>query len=167
MSLILYTFILVILLVGFYLLKRKSHNQDFIQCVEAGPLKEVDASALSGMSYYDRPLVIRDEKGNVLDRSTYARLVVNGSCMSERGINDKDIIIAERVPQDVGIMKAELKPDSIVWLHINETGKDKIRVFEKWKDDSLVTYYFSNGQKKYSSNSHKPSQLCGIVKYKL
>lgn len=169
MELFLYILILAVLLGLYYILKTKSEtNQDYVQCVEAGPMDDVDASFLKRKSFCDRHVVVRNEKGVVLDRNQYSRLVVNGNCMNKRKIYHGDQIIAEKVSaNDAMSLKRILQKDNIVWLYIDETGIDKIRIFDQWEGDEMKTYYFKNGGICYSSHNHRVSQVKGIVRYKI
>lgn len=168
MSLFLYIVILTVLLGLYYIIKRKFSDREYVQCVEAGPMTVVDAERLKKMSYYDRPVRLRDNNGHQLSHDRYARIVVNGDCMNERKIFNKDVLVAEKFsPSEPEAFKKSLKPDNIVWLYIKETGIDKIRVFERWEADEMVTYYFLNGEKKYSSKKHGMSQVKGIVRFKM
>ena len=84
MELLLYISILAGLLGLYYMLKTKSDtNQDYVQCVEAGPMDDVDAAFLKRKSFCDRHVVVRNEEGVVLDKNQYSRLVVNGNCMNK------------------------------------------------------------------------------------
>lgn len=168
MELIVYAVILVVLLVSYYFSKQKNTKSEFIQCVEAGPLEGVDANELARRCYTDRQIVLRDEHGVELSHEKYSRLLVKGSCMTARKIFDGDTVIAEKIDNIQGeSLKKILHPDEIVWLHIADTGMDKIRVFQEWNGDKMVTYYFKNGKKHPSSSVHDIDQLRGVVRYKM
>ena len=169
MELLWYIMALSLLLGLYYWLKKKSGatNREYVQCVEAGSMGDVDAETLKKLSFYDRQVIIRDDNGNVLGNDRYARIVVNGNCMNERGIYNGDQLLAEKINADNTDLKAVLKKDNIVWLYIDQTKIDKIRVFDDWVNDEMKTYYFKNGNKHYSSHNHKASQVRGIVRYKI
>ena len=169
MELLWYIMALSVLLGLYYWLKKKSAaaNREYVQCVEAGPMDEVDAETLKKLSFYDRQIVVRDDNGKVLGNDRYARIVVNGDCMTERGIYNGNQLLAEKIIADSTNLQNVLKKDNIVWLYIDETKIDKIRVFDAWENDEMKTYYFKNGNKHYSSHNHKPSQVKGIVRYKI
>lgn len=169
MELFWYIMALSVLLGLYYWLKKNSgvSNREYVQCVEAGPMGDVDAETLKKLSFYDRQIVVRDDNGKVLSNDRYARIVVNGNCMTERGIYNGNQLLAEKIIADSTDLKVVLKKGNIIWLYIDETKIDKIRVFDKWENDELKTYYFKNGDKHYSSHNHKVSQVKGIVRYKI
>ena len=168
MELFIYVSILAALLVSYYFAKQKNTKSEFVQCVEAGPVEGIDSRELAQRSYYDRQVVIRDSRGQELNPGKYSRLLVKGSCMTPRKIYDGDTIVAEKIDETRrNTIQKELLPDNIVWLHISDTGMDKIRVFQEWKGDEMVTYYYKNGIKHPSSSNHSIDQLRGIVRYKM
>ena len=168
MNIILYAAILIVLLILYYLAKVNNAEKEFIQCVEAGPTKEVDAAELRRRSYYDRRIVIRGLNGEELPRDRYVRLLVKGICMTKRGVNNGDIIVAEKIEQEQIVNNRQcLQPTDIVWLHIDDTQMDKIRIFERWEGDQMVTFYYENGQERRSSTNHNISQIKGIVRFKM
>ncbi|MBO5156664.1 MAG: hypothetical protein J6C05_05970 [Prevotella sp.] len=168
MNIILFASILIILLTLYYLTKKSNAEKEFIQCVEAGPTREVDANELRRRSYYDRKAVIRGLNGEELSHERYARLLVKGYCMTERGINNGDIIVAEKVGQEqMAAIEQRLQPNNIVWLHIDDTEMDKIRIFKEWKDGEMITYYYVNGQERLSSSPHNINQIRGVVQFKV
>lgn len=170
MAIFWYISLLTVLLVLYYLVKKKNgnSNREYVQCVEAGPMDNVDAETLKRLSFYDRHAIIRDDKGAELSSDRYARIVVNGNCMNERDIFDGDQLVAEKISErNESHLKKILEKNNIVWLYIDETKINKIRVFDKWENGELKTYYFKNGGKHYSSLNHKASQVRGIVRYKM
>lgn len=168
MELSIYAIVLVLLLISYYFSKQKNTKSELVQCVEAGPVEGVDSQVLAKRSYMDRRVVIRDENGQELSNDRFVRLLVKGACMSERKIYDGDIVVAEKVVDSrKESIKNDLQPNTIVWLHIEETRMDKIRIFQEWKGDDMVTYYYKNGKKHPSSSYHNVSQVRGIVRYKL
>lgn len=168
MELLVYALILAMLLLSYYFAKQKNTKREFVQCVEAGPVEGIDSNDLAQRSYFDRQIVIRDERGQELNHDNYSRLIVKGACMTERKIYDGDTIIAEIIDNSRrDYIKKELQPDNIVWLHIEDTGMDKIRVFQEWKGDDMITYYYKNGVKHPSSSNHNIEQIRGIVRYKI
>lgn len=168
MNIILYAAILIVLLTLYYLAKMNNAERDFIQCVEAGPTTEVDAAELQRRSYYDRRIVIRGQNGEELPRDRYVRLLVKGICMTKRGVNNGDIIVAEKIEQEqIANNRQRLQPNDIVWLHIDDTQMDKIRVFKKWEGDKMVTFYYENGQERRSSSNHSINQIKGVVRFKM
>lgn len=166
MAIIIYAIILVLLLVVYYYSKKGTTPEVFVQCVEAGPVAEVDAGELRSLSYYDKDTVIRGLNGEELCSSDYARLLVKGICMSERGIKDGDMLVAEKAKRGQDFHQ-DLKSDNILWLHIEDTDMDKIRIFDCWEGEEMKTYYYKDGKKKPSSTKHKISQIKGIVRYKI
>lgn len=166
MAVVIYAIVLVTLLVGYYFSKKWTASKVFIQCVEAGPTSEVDAEELKRRSYYDKDIKICGMQGEELSSVRYSRILVKGTCMSKKGILDGDMLVAETFPKNTDFRK-ELKKGNIVWLHIEDTGMDKIRVFDGWENDELKTFYYKNDVKHPSSVNHAVSQICGIVRYKI
>jgi len=52
-----------------------------------------------------------------------------------------------------------------VLIYLKDINLYKIRVFDRFDGDGLVTYYFDNGKRKDSSKPHPISSVRGIVKY--
>lgn len=166
MAVVIYAIVLVALLVVYYFSKRRTVSKVFIQCVEAGPTSEVDAEELKRRSYYDKDTVIRGIKGEVLSSSTYKRILVKGTCMTPKEIYDGDMLVAETYSANTDFHK-ELKKGDIVWLKIEDTGMDKIRIFDGWNGDEMKTFYYKNDKKHPSSSNHIISQIRGVVRYKI
>lgn len=164
MSAIVFSVVMALLLTGYYISKRKRTSRVFIQCVEAGPTSISNAEELRRKSFYDKDTVMRGLNGEILSSTRYARILVNGTCMRERNIHDGDILIAELFDAEKDLCH-ELKSGEIVWLHIEDSGIDKIRVFDGWDGDELKTYYYKDGMKHPSSSNHLKSQVRGIVRY--
>lgn len=168
MNIILYTAILIVSFISYYLAKMSNTEKEFIQCVETGPTTEVDAAELQRRSYYDRRIVIRDPNGEKVPRDRYVRLLVKGIYMMNRGIYNDDIIVAEKIEQEqIANNRQYLQPNDIVWLYIDDTQMDMIRIFERWEGDELVTSYYENGQKRHSSLNHSINQIKGVVRFKM
>lgn len=166
MAVVIYAIVLVALLVVYYFSKKGTASQVFIQCVEAGPTSEVDAEELKRRSYYDKDTVIRGMQGEVLSSARYKRILVKGTCMTPKNINDGDLLVAETFSENTDFHR-ELRKGDIVWLKIEDTGMDKIRIFDGWNGDEMKTYYYKGDKKHPSSLYHHPSQICGVVRYKI
>lgn len=166
MAVVIYAIVLVALLVGYYFSKKGTASKVYIQCVEAGPTSEVDAEELKRRSYYDRDVKIRGMQGEELSSAQYSRILVKGTCMTKKGILDGDMLVAETFSKNTDFRK-ELKKGNIVWLHIEDTGMDKIRIFDGWENDEMKTFYYKNDVKHPSSTNHAVSQIRGIVRYKI
>lgn len=168
MEIIFYFIILVALLLSYFYAKRSNVKCDFVQCVEAGPIDGVGSAELKRRSFKDRQIVLRDQNGHELSHDRYVRLLVKGSCMSPRNINDGDVVIAEKVDEERRrTIRDELRVNNILWLHIEDTGMDKIRILRGWHNDEMITYYYRNGEEHESSSHHSISQIRGIVRYKM
>ena len=65
--------------------------------------------------------------------------------------------------------KKDIKTGDILMIHLESKGIDKIRVFEKMREDGLMdTYRFdANKNKKMSSRPHDLNSVVGKVKYLL
>jgi hypothetical protein len=168
MEIFVYSIILLILLLSYFYAKRRNVKSEFVQCVEAGPIDGVDAAELKRRSYKDRQVVLRDYNGQELSHDKFVRLIIKGNCMEPRNIKDGDMVIAEKVEETrIDAIRQVLQTNNIVWLHIEDTGMDKIRIFKEWAGDEMVTCYYRNGVERESSSHHKIDQIRGIVRYKM
>lgn len=168
MEIFVYAIILIILLLSYFYAKRRNVKSELVQCVEAGPIDGVDAAELKRRSYKDRQVVLRDNNGQELSHDKFVSLIVKGDCMAPRNINNGDMVIAEKVEEARrNAIRQELQTDNIVWLHIEDTGMDKIRIFKEWAGNEMVTYYYRNGVEHESSSHHSIDQIRGIVRYKM
>ena len=166
MTIIIYAILLAVALFLYYKVRNSNVEREYVQCVEAGGLEDVTAQDLKRRSYYDRKPFMKTRVGKMVDGEKYARLTVKGSCMSERGINEGDVIVAEKISTEDNLLDA-IKPNDIVWLYVKDTDLNKIRVFDKWEDGELITYYYKHGKKCQSRLHHKVDQVKGVVRYKV
>lgn len=158
--------VMLALLIGYYYFSYKRINSDYVQCVEAGGLKNVSESSQKNKSFRTRPLSFRvRESHQKIDSSQYIRIIVKGWCMKPRGIEDGDQLLVESInPNDA---KGRLHAGDIVLLYVPEKRVYKIRELETIKDDELVTFYYKEGNKQYSSTNHKLSMVRGVVRFKI
>ena len=168
MEIFVYSIILLILLLSYFFAKCRNVKSELVQCVEAGPIDGVDAAELKRRSYKDRQVVLRDNNGQELSHDKYVRLIIKGDCMTPRNIKNGDMVIAEKVEEARrNAIRQELQANAIIWLHIEDTGMDKIRVFKEWDGNDMVTCYYKNGVERESSSHHSIDQIRGIVRYKM
>lgn len=140
-------------------------NKSFVQCVEAGSTEHITAKELKKMSLYQPTKKLYDNKGSLLDPKMYFKIVVNGSCLEPKNICNKDFLIVKRLNQDeVGNLPA----GSVIMIHLDDTGVDKIREVVSVGSESIETqYYLDNGKAQRSSKPHLRSNVVGVVKYKI
>ena len=62
----------------------------------------------------------------------------------------------------------QIKKGDILLIYLSDNDIYKIRVFDRYEGEDLVTYrYDDNGRRQDSSRNHKESSIIGIVKYRL
>lgn len=160
-------FILIFVIVAslYGLLCYKQGNAETVIAVEAGSTAKASPKWINSKSF-KAPRCQYKINGEVIDSSLYMRLIVEGNCMIPRGIASGDQLLALKV-NDIEELKKELHQDNIVLIYLEDVNLYKIRIFDKFDGNNLLTYYFENGKRKNSSKPHSASSIKGIVKYAL
>ncbi|MDR2424456.1 MAG: S24 family peptidase [Prevotellaceae bacterium] len=155
--------ILLFLCVGFYTVQRKLP----LQTAEAGAITGVNKQNCASKRFsYRHDFVIN---GKPINPSKHIMLVVEGNCMSQRKIENGDIIFVRKF--DKSFTKNQIKPDDILLIwHDSEQYKGyKIRVLDNDKSENnneLNTFYYKEDGNKHLS-CHNINNIKGVVKYKL
>lgn len=144
-----------------------SGKQEFVQCVEAGPTLTTDAKRLRELSFYDRHRTIQMPDGKEIDTSGMIRIVVKGNCMKPKHIESGAQLLVKKInPKDH--IRNQIKTGDILLIHLTDNDIYKIRIFDRYKGEDLVTYrYDDDGKRKDSTRDHKESSIVGVVKYRL
>lgn len=158
-------FILIFLTVaGLYgFLCYRKGNAEEVTAVEAGATAKVSPEWINSKSF-KAPRCRYKVNEEVLDNSLYMRLIVEGNCMMPRGIASGDQLLALKV-NDIKDLKKELRSGNIVLIYLEDINLYKIRIFDKFEGNNLITYYYENGERKNSSRPHSASSIKGIIKY--
>jgi len=154
-------FALVASLYGFLCYKRG--NAETVTAVEAGTMAKASSEWINSKSFKS-PKCQYKINGEIIDSSLYMRLVVEGNCMVPRGIASGDQLLALKV-NDIEELRKELQHGNIVLIYLEDINLHKIRVFDRFEGDNLMTYYFENGKRRDSSRPHSINSIKGIVKY--
>lgn len=140
---------------------------EFVQCVEAGPTQEVDARRLRQLSFHDRRRTIRRPDGRRIGTAGMMRIVVKGNCMKPRHIETGAQLLVQKIDRHTPLAQ-QIKQGDILLIHLTDNGIHKIRIFDKYTDDGLLTYRFDdNGERQDSSRRHSEASVVGIVRYRL
>lgn len=144
-----------------------SGKQEFVQCVEAGPTLAINAKRLKELSFYDRHRTIQKTDGQEIDTSGMIRIVVKGNCMRPKNIESGAQLLVKKISEKESICN-QIKKGDILLIYLSDNDIYKIRVFDRYEGEDLVTYrYDDNGRRQDSSRNHKESSIIGIVKYRL
>lgn len=160
--------ILFILLIVFALIiYGMGKKTDYVACVEAGDTNCVNSDDLKVMSHREKHQVVLDEQGHLVPQKDYIKVVVKGNCLEPKGIVNGSELLVYKFKNDSE--KNDIKEGDILMIHLKSKGIDKIRVFEKMREDGLMdTYRFdANKNKKMSSRPHDLNSVVGKVKYLL
>lgn len=143
-------------------------KQEFVQCVEAGPTKKITAKFLEEQSFYAQRQIIKDQNGKDIDTSEMLRICVNGNCMKPKHIVTGSQLLVKKIDKNKPI-KEQIKQGDILLIHLEDNNIHKIRIFDKYQENHLLsTYrYDDDGKRKDSSNPHRESSVVGVVKYKI
>lgn len=156
-------FAIVALLYGI-LCYKKSHTETVI-AVEAGATSKVSSAHINDKSF-KAPKCVYKINGEIIDSSKYIRLIVQGDCMSPRGIINGNQLLALKI-NNLEELNKNLHPNDIVLIYLEDIKLYKIRVFKEFKENNLITYYFNNGDAKESSKPHSLQSIKGIIKYRI
>lgn len=136
---------------------------------EAGPIENSDAEKLRLL---DKKVGVCMFKynGNEIMSSDYIRILVQGNCMSPRGINSGESWLVEPIHSDKGI-DTQVKKGDVLLVYLEDKNMYKIREFKDFADKehtSLQTFWY-NGDKghKDSTRPHSLSSVKGVVRYKV
>lgn len=141
----------------------KKGNAETVIAVEAGSTGKVSPRWINSKSF-KAPRCQYKVNGETIDSSMYMRLVVEGNCMTPRNIFNGDQLLALKV-NSIEELRRELQPNNIVLIYLNDIDLYKIRIFDSFDGDDLLTYYYENGKRKDSSRPHSIHSIKGIVKY--
>lgn len=140
---------------------------EFVTCVEAGPVEGTTAENLRRKSFY-APKVRLVNGGKYISGKNMIRIVVSGDCMRPRNIVDGTQLFVEKISpkNDVNGM---LHKGDILMLYLADTKKYKIRELKEFtKDGSFSTFYYNpDGSEHPSRESHRRSTLVGVVRYRI
>lgn len=156
--------LLMILALALYCIGKKT---TYVGCVEAGDTGCVKSDELKAMSHREKYQVILDSKGHLIPTKDYIKVVVKGNCLEPKGIVDGSELLVYKFKNDSE--KGSIKEGDILMIHLESKGIDKIRVFERMREDGLMdTYRFDTDKnKKMSSRPHNLNSVVGKVKYLL
>lgn len=161
-------FIIIIAALSLYGLGKKcSMATDNVGCVEAGATDSACAEELSQLSHREKRKIIYDSNNHPIDTKDYLRVVVSGNCLSPTGITNRSQLLVYRFKDENE--KSEIKSGDILMIHLKSKNIDKVRVFDRMRDDGKMdTYRYSdNGEKIMSSRPHDLQSVVGVVKYLL
>ena len=142
-------------------------GREYIQCVDAGPTKDVTAEFLKEKSFYDERKIVRDQNDKIVDTHNMMRIVVQGDCMKPKGIFSGDQLLVEKIDRKK-TFEEQIKKGNIVLIYLADKGIYKIRIFEDYEEDgSLKTYHYIENKRRNSKYPHKRNCVLGKVVYKV
>lgn len=174
-SLFAISLLVVIVLYGIINLRRRKKCQKkykenivFVQCVEAGCLKEASSEELRKKSYWSKKCFFRDGEGNVIDTRDMIQVITNGICMVPRGISDGDRLLVQRINPEKPL-ETQIKHDDMLLIYLKDKDITKIRIFDEYNPErELLTYrYTKEGKRHDSSLPHRRESIVGIVRYNI
>ena len=161
-----YFIILFVLALGFYAFCNLKLRKDHVIGVEAGTTKGVTADELGRLSYYRKHKIVKTRHGEIINPNSIIRIVVEGNCMKPLNINSGDEMIAIKIDKKRPLAE-QIKTNDVLLIHLEDTGINKIRAFNKFEGKDLVTFWYEeDGKEHLSSKKHSPKSILGIVRYK-
>lgn len=141
------------------------NKQEKVIIAEAGDTGTIVNRKKSKNIIHMRPITIKDNKGNTIDKSNLLRVLVDGKCMERKGIKDGTQLYAKVINSEVKLSK-QISQGDILLIYLDDKNIFKLRVFDKMEEGALVTYRYNNiGERKNSSKPHKPESIKGVVRY--
>lgn len=136
-----------------------------LPAVEAGPIAGVSSTGIRRM-----PQKIKSSYKIFKDGVTikYRRFVVQGDCMTCKGINAGEIIKVRMFTGEID-KKSLIQPGDIVLIYLNDENFRgyKIRAISKILDDEAKTHYYNiRGEEVASSKNHSFHSIIGVVEDK-
>lgn len=159
--------IFILLMIVALALYRIGKKTTYVACVEAGDTNCVKPDDLKVMSHREKYQAVLDAKGHLIPAKDYIKVVVKGNCLEPKGIVNGSELLVYKFKNDTE--KKDIKAGDILMIHLESKGIDKIRVFEKMREDGLMdTYRFDENKNiKMSSRPHDLNSVVGKVKYLL
>lgn len=159
--------IFILLMIVALALYRIGKKTTYVTCVEAGGTDCVKSEDLNVISHREKYQAVLDANGHLIPARDYIKVVVKGNCLKPKGIVNGSELLVYKYKNDSE--KNDIKAGDILMIHLESKGIDKIRVFEKMREDGLMdTYrYDENHNKKMSTRPHDLNSVVGKVKYLL
>ena len=159
--------VLTCLLIIYYLSSKNSADKEFVRCVEAGPTAEMTAKELARYSFYDRRRELKDQNGNLIDRTHLERVIVKGGCMTRRGIPNGAQLLVDPINNEVEFNQ-KVHPHDILMIYIADKDIYKIRELDHIEGTEAHTFcYNPDGSRHDSSRSHQVNSVKGVVRYRI
>ncbi len=138
------------------------NRAECIECVDAGPSKEVNINELNKGCRVAPMGVFRTPDNKVVTSSQFRRVSVKGNCMKPRGIHSGQELLVEKMRDDLSV-----HPNDILLIYLDDKKIFKLRVLESiTPEGDYNTYYFDDeGKTKASTKPHKPESVKGVVRY--
>jgi len=158
------TLIILLIFAVLFALSYLVSKPDHVICAEAGKTADLLKDVQTKLHSYAKPLVLEDDNGRMINTHKMIRVHVSGSCMMQKGINDGDEVLVDRISQSQ--LPNVLKKGDILLLLHPEKNVYKLRVFEEETNEAkLHTYRYEQGKEHRSSLDHSYKDVIGVVRY--
>lgn len=140
-------------------------KKDKVYLAEAGSVD--NASHGSAMVQSAPSKIVRLNDGRRIRTSDYIRILIDGDCMTKRGVLRNEEWLVE--PLTLSENDNRIKPHDILLIHLADKHIYKIREFVGYDDNGdLNTLYYEEGNKvKPSSKPHSRESVCGVLRYSI
>lgn len=157
--------IMGVLLLGYFI--GQSLSNEYVICVEAGPVEGTSAEALRHKSFYAPRLnLVKD--GKALSGKDIIRVVVSGDCMRPRNIVDGTQLYVQKISKTADV-REKLHEGDILMLYLSDSKKYKIRELKGFTPEgAFLTFYYNADNTKHDSREpHRRETLVGVVMYRI
>lgn len=137
-------------------------KEDKVYMAEAGCVN--NASSCAGIKRMPSKTV-RLTDGRLINTSDYIRIIIDGNCMTQRGVLRNEEWLVE--PLQLRPNDSRIKPRDILLVYLSDKQIYKIREFVDYDESGNLNtcYYDENGQPKPSSKPHAKEAVCGVLRY--
>lgn len=144
------------------------NKQEKVIIAEAGDTGAIVNRKKTKNIIHMRPIRLKDDNGNSIDKSNLIRVLVDGKCMERKGIKDGSQLFAKAIDHSIKLSK-QISQGDVLLIYLTDKNIYKLRVFDKIEEGTLATYRYdiNTGERKNSSKPHRPESIIGVVQYLL
>lgn len=144
------------------------NKQEKVIIAEAGDTGAIVNRKKSKNIIHMRPITLKDDNGNPIDKTNLIRVLVDGKCMERKGIKDGTQLYAKAINHSIKLSK-QISQGDVLLIYLTDKNIYKLRVFDKIGGGTLATYRYdiNTGERKNSSKPHRPESVIGVVQYLL
>lgn len=165
-----YFILAFIIVLGFYAFSNSRLKKDFVIAGDSQSSRDLSRDEIKEMSVYKKHKIFKDTEGNTINPNNIIHMVVSGNSMSKSGILSGDEILVLKIDKNKPL-EEQIRHGDLLCLDLEgvEGYKGyKLRVFDGFKGEKLLTsYYDEYGHKRESTRFYPKNSVSGIAKYKV